>query len=221
MRKNEISGFEVQFGPTPLVPANAGLVFPAVRSKAGDFEVRTSRIPGVVIVRPQVHKDTRGFFVESFHKSRYEQAGIEMTFVQDNHSRSRRGTLRGLHYQTRRPQGKLCRVVRGEVYDVTVDLRRDSPTLGRWCAVKLSETNRYQVFIPPGCAHGFCVLSDVADFLYKCTDYYDPEFEETLLWNDPDLGIPWPVSDPLLSDKDKQGVRLRDALLTEFPFACA
>lgn len=167
--------------------------------------IRTD-IPDVVIIEPRVFEDARGFFLESYNKLRFQEAGLDVEFVQDNHSCSVKGTLRGLHYQIQHPQGKLARVIRGRVYDVAVDLRRRSPTFGRWVATELSETNRRQMYVPPGFAHGFCVLSDVAEFLYKCTDYYFPEFERTLAWNDAELGIQWPVSAPLLSAKDQKGM---------------
>lgn len=151
--------------------------------------------------------DARGFFLETFEKKRYQEAlDIEFEFVQDNHSRSSRGGLRGLHFQTLNPQGKLVRVVRGEVFDVVVDIRKDSPSYGVWEGVVLSEENKTQFWIPPGLAHGFVVLSDVADFEYKCTDYYNPLNEGCLLWNDPEVGIEWPLDNPLLSEKDKQGM---------------
>ena len=165
-------------------------------------------IPDVVILEPSVFEDDRGFFMETFHAAKFAELGIHTRFVQDNHSRSRRGVLRGLHYQVKHAQGKLVRVVRGEVYDVTVDLRRESPTFGRWTATYLSEENRRQVYIPPGLAHGFCTLSEVADLVYKCTDFYSPEHERTLLWNDPQLAIEWPIDDPVLSDKDRRGIPL-------------
>ena len=152
-----------------------------------------------------------GFFLETFQAVRYEQeAGIDLPFFQDNHSRSARGVLRGLHFQKTKPQGKLVRVVRGEVYDVAVDIRKGSATFGEWEGVILSEDNKKQVWVPPGFAHGFIVLSDTADFEYKCTDYYDPNDEGCILWNDPDLGIPWPVANPVLSTKDENAKRLVD-----------
>jgi dTDP-4-dehydrorhamnose 3,5-epimerase len=156
-----------------------------------------------VIIEPNVFGDKRGFFLETFNRSRYiNLVGITLPFVQDNHSRSSKGVLRGLHFQKTKPQGKLVRVVRGEVYDVAVDIRRDSSTFGQWEGVILSEENKKQLWVPPGFAHGFVVLSDVADFEYKCTDYYDPSDEGSILWNDPDLAIGWPVEHPILSDKD-------------------
>lgn len=170
------------------------------------MQVSDTRIHGVKIVQPKVFGDARGFFLETFEKKRYQEAlGIDFDFVQDNHSRSAKGVLRGLHFQKVNPQGKLVRVVRGEVFDVVVDIREDSPTYGAWEGVVLSEENKTQFWIPPGLAHGFVVLSDLADFEYKCTDYYNPAHEGCLLWNDPDVGIEWPLNDPLLSEKDKQG----------------
>jgi dTDP-4-dehydrorhamnose 3,5-epimerase len=159
-------------------------------------------IPGVVVVEPDVHVDGRGFFVETYHAERYREHGIEAPFVQDNHSRSVAGTLRGLHLQIRRPQGKLIRVIEGEVFDVAVDVRRGSPTFGRWVAVTLTAENFKQCYVPPGFAHGFCVVSAIAQVEYKCTDVYDPTSEIGVAWNDPALGISWPVSEPLLSLRD-------------------
>lgn len=171
------------------------------------MEVFKTSLPGVVIIEPKVFGDERGFFLETFQADRYrEQAGIDLPFVQDNHSRSARGVLRGLHFQKTKPQGKLVRVVRGEVFDVAVDIRKGSPTFGQWEGVILSEENKRQFWVPPGFAHGFVVLSDVADFEYKCTDYYDPSDEGSLAWNDPDVGITWPLdkldAEPQLSAKD-------------------
>ena len=172
--------------------------------------VKTS-LDGCVIIEPRVFGDGRGFFLESFHTSRYaDLAGISLPFVQDNHSRSLKGVLRGLHFQKTKPQGKLVRVVRGEVYDVAVDIRQGSSTFGRWEAIVLSEENKKQFWIPPGFAHGFVVLSDVADFEYKCTDYYNPSDEGSILWCDEDLGIRWPVENPILSDKDINADKLVD-----------
>jgi len=175
------------------------------------MKVLTTEIPDVVLIEPRVFEDGRGFFMETYEKRRYGEAGIRAEFVQDNHSRSVHKTLRGLHYQIQHPQGKLCRVVRGEVFDVVVDLRRNSRTFGKWIGVNLSESNRRQIYVPPGMAHGFCVTSDMAEFVYKCTDYWHPEHERTLLWNDPELGIKWPIPDPILSGKDSKGLRLREA----------
>ena len=175
------------------------------------MRVEPTSLPGVMIVEPRVFADPRGFFMETYQKARFEEAGLAHEFVQDNQSHSVRGTLRGLHYQIEHPQGKLVRVVRGEVFDVALDLRRSRPTFGRWIGVYLSEENKRQLYIPPGFAHGFCVVSEEADFFYKCTDYYHPEFERTVLWNDAALGIDWPVREPLVSDKDRQGVPLSEA----------
>ena len=169
------------------------------------MNVIETELPGVKIIEPRVHGDARGFFVETFQARRYaDAAGITLPFVQDNHSRSRRGVLRGLHLQTRRPQGKLVRVARGQVFDVAADIDPSSPSFGRWVGVTLSDTNHRQLWIPPGYAHGFVVLSEIADFEYKCTDYYHPESETGVIWNDPDLGIAWPIENPQLSDKDKR-----------------
>ena len=170
-----------------------------------------TKIKGAVIIEPLVFGDSRGFFLETFQAQRYlDQAGIELPFVQDNHSRSAKGVLRGLHYQKTKPQGKLVRVVRGEVFDVGVDLRKRSPTFGCWQGVWLSEDNHRQFWLPPGLAHGFIVTSESADFEYKCSDYYDPEDEGCLIWNDPDVGIEWPLANPLLSDKDKAGLSFKE-----------
>jgi dTDP-4-dehydrorhamnose 3,5-epimerase len=176
------------------------------------MQVVATAIPDVRIVQPRVFGDDRGFFLESWNARAFREAGIDATFVQDNHSRSRRGVLRGLHYQVEHAQGKLVRVVSGEVFDVAVDLRRSSPTFGRWVGVTLSADDKRMLWVPPGFAHGFLVLSEFADFLYKATDYYHPEHERTLLWNDPALGIAWPLDgEPLFAAKDREGVRLADA----------
>jgi dTDP-4-dehydrorhamnose 3,5-epimerase len=173
------------------------------------MNVVKTKLHDCVIIEPQVFGDERGFFLESFQAERYAQlAGITLPFVQDNHSRSSKAVLRGLHYQKIKPQGKLVRVVRGEVYDVAVDIRKGSQTFGQWESVILSEENKTQFWIPPGFAHGFLVLSDMADFEYKCTDYYDPSDEGSVLWNDPDLDIPWSLADPILSNKDAGADRL-------------
>lgn len=173
--------------------------------------VRTA-IADVLLLEPRVFADERGFFLESYNKRELAELGVEADFVQDNHSRSVRGVLRGLHYQIRQPQGKLVRVVSGEVFDVAVDLRRSSPTFGKWVGFHLSAENKRMLWIPPGFAHGFLVLSEFADFLYKTTDYYAPQYERSILWNDPDLGVAWPLSvEPILSAKDRAGRRLRDA----------
>lgn len=169
-------------------------------------------IDGVVVIEPQVFGDERGFFLETFQAERYKAlAGIGMTFVQDNHSRSGKNVLRGLHFQKTKPQGKLVRVVRGKVFDVVVDIRKDSPTYGQWAGAVLSEDNKHQFWVPPGLAHGFVVLSDVADFEYKCTDYYDPSDEGCLKWDDPAVGIEWPTDiEPILSAKDQMGLPLSE-----------
>jgi dTDP-4-dehydrorhamnose 3,5-epimerase len=159
-------------------------------------------IPGVVIIEPDVYRDSRGFFLETYHADKYQGAGIPGPFVQDNHSRSVRGTLRGLHLQIRRPQGKLVRVIEGEIFDVAVDVRRGSPTFGQWMGVTLSAENFRQCYLPPGFAHGFAVVSPVAQVEYKCTDLYDPKGELGIAWNDPGIGIDWPIADPLLSERD-------------------
>jgi dTDP-4-dehydrorhamnose 3,5-epimerase len=163
-----------------------------------------TEIPGVLVIEPDVHADGRGFFLETYHAEKYAACGIDGPFVQDNHSRSTLGTLRGLHLQLRRPQGKLVRVIEGEVYDVAVDVRRGSPTFGKWVAITLTGDNFRQCYIPPGFAHGFCVVSPIAQVEYKCTDLYDAASELGIAWNDPALGIPWPVREPLLSARDQQ-----------------
>ncbi len=176
------------------------------------MNVIQTALPDVLILEPQVFGDARGFFLESYNRRRFAELGLPTEFVQDNHSRSARGVLRGLHYQIRQPQGKLVRVVRGAVFDVAVDLRRSSPTFGRWVGVELTEENRRMLWIPPGFAHGFLVLSEHADFLYKTTDFYAPEHERCILWNDPTLAIDWPLDgEPILSAKDKQGRPLSEA----------
>lgn len=173
-------------------------------------------IPDVVLIEPKVFGDTRGFFFESFNQRAFNEAtGTNHPFVQDNHSRSSRGVLRGLHYQIQQPQGKLVRVARGAVFDVAVDIRKSSPTFGQWVGAELSEDNQHQLWVPPGFAHGFVVLSESADFLYKTTDYYAPEHERSIAWNDPTLAIAWPDIGmaPVLSGKDQQGKWLEQAEL--------
>ena len=176
------------------------------------MKVIETALPGVLIIEPRVFGDARGFFIETFQVERYREIGITQPFVQDNHSRSPHGVLRGLHYQKTRPQGKLVRVSRGAVYDVAVDVDPKSPTFGRYVGVELSDDNHRQIWIPPGYAHGFCVLSALADFVYKCTDLYFPEDEGGVIWNDPDVAIPWPISAPRLSDKDTRNPTLRDLI---------
>jgi dTDP-4-dehydrorhamnose 3,5-epimerase len=175
------------------------------------MRVIPTALPDVRIVEPRVFRDARGWFFESWNRRTLAGAGLDVDFVQDNHSRSIRGVLRGLHYQVEHAQGKLVRVVVGEVFDVAVDLRERSPTFGRHVALRLSADDPRMLWVPPGFAHGFVVLSDVAEFLYKTTDYWYPEHERTLLWNDPALGIDWPVADPLLAPKDAAGTPLADA----------
>lgn len=178
------------------------------------MEIERLTIPDVVLLRPKVFGDQRGFFLESWNRKVFADAGLGLDFVQDNHSRSVRHTLRGLHYQMQHTQGKLVRVVSGAVFDVAVDLRRSSATFGRWAGAELSEFNNRMLWVPPGFAHGFLVLSESADFQYKCTDYYAPAHERTLLWNDPDVGIDWPIPagvTPLLASKDAAGVRIQVA----------
>jgi dTDP-4-dehydrorhamnose 3,5-epimerase len=162
-------------------------------------------LPGVLIIEPKVFGDDRGFFMETWNKERYAEAGIPTEFVQDNLSFSSRGVLRGLHFQDPNPQGKLVSVLQGEVYDVAVDIRRCSPTFGKWTGVRLSSENKRQLYVPEGFAHGFCVTSKTALFSYKCTDFYDPQAEKVLIWNDPGVGIEWPEIEPLISDKDSGG----------------
>jgi dTDP-4-dehydrorhamnose 3,5-epimerase len=178
------------------------------------MKVINTAIPEVKIIEPTVYGDQRGFFLETYHVARYKKLlGLDADFVQDNHSRSTKGVLRGLHFQKTKPQGKLVRVVRGEVFDVAVDIRRDSPTFGQWEAVVLSEDNKRQFWVPPGFAHGFLVLSDIADFEYKCTDYYDPSDEGALKWDDADLGIQWPTLEQrLVSQKDQDAASWKQYL---------
>ncbi len=178
------------------------------------MKVTRLAIPDVVLIEPKVFGDARGFFFESFNQKAFNDAtGTNHQFVQDNHSRSSKGVLRGLHYQIQQPQGKLVRVVRGAVFDVAVDIRKSSPTFGQWVAEELSEDNHRQLWVPPGFAHGFMVLSETAEFLYKTTDYYAPHYERCIAWNDPVIGIEWPhlAQAPVLSAKDQQGVQLGDA----------
>ncbi|MBA4375988.1 MAG: dTDP-4-dehydrorhamnose 3,5-epimerase [Anaerolinea sp.] len=178
------------------------------------MNIRKTAIPDVLIIEPRVFTDERGFFMETFQARKFAEYGLPQNFVQDNHSGSKRGTLRGLHYQIRQAQGKLVRVVVGEVFDVAVDLRKSSPTFGQWIGTHLSAESKLQVWIPSGFAHGFYVLSEWAEVLYKVTDYYAPEWERTLIWNDPEIGIAWPLVDrkpPNLSEKDSSGKAFHDA----------
>ena len=175
------------------------------------MEFRKTPLDGVLVIRPDVHGDHRGFFLETYHMEKYAEGGLDVRFVQDNHSKSARGTLRGLHAQLRRPQGKLVRAVEGAVFDVAVDVRRGSPTFGQWYGETLTADNFLQLYVPTGFVHGFYVLSDVAQVEYKCTDLYDPGGELSVLWNDPDIGIEWPLDgEPLLSKKDAEGLLLKD-----------
>lgn len=174
------------------------------------MEFRRLDIPEVILVEPNVIHDARGFFLETYHRDKYAAGGIPETFVQDNQSFSRKGVLRGLHAQLRHPQGKLVRAIIGEIFDVAVDIRPDSPTFGKWVGAVLSEENAQQLYVPPGFAHGFCVLSDIAHVQYKCTDVYQPGDEIGVVWNDPEIGIDWPIGDPVLNDKDRNAPRLAD-----------
>ena len=177
------------------------------------MKLSPTEIPGVIVLEPVVYQDQRGFFMETWHADRFREAGLDRTFVQDNHSGSARNALRGLHYQLGRPQGKLVRVVAGEIFDVAVDLRRSSPTFGRWTGMTLSAGNRLQLWVPEGFAHGYYVVSDWAEVIYKCTDVYVPEEERTLRWDDPDVAVAWPLGaqPPLLSAKDAKGLAFRAA----------
>lgn len=168
------------------------------------MKIIKTKLPGLLIIEPRVFEDQRGFFYESFYASRYQELGIDTPFVQDNLSRSKLGTLRGLHFQLKNPQGKLVTVIRGRVFDVAVDIRQGSSTFGHWFGLELNDSNHLQLYIPEGFAHGFSVLSDEADFFYKCTNYYDPQSEHGIQWNDPAIGIEWQISDPILSKKDQE-----------------
>ncbi len=181
------------------------------------MKVIAAELPGVLLLEPKVFGDARGFFLETWQAARYHEAGLPERFVQDNHSRSRRGVLRGLHYQLTQPQGKLVWVTRGAVFDVAVDIRRGSPTFGRWYGCVLDDVDHRQLYIPPGFAHGFCVLSEEADFFYKCTDYYHPPSERGIAWDDPDIGIEWPLREVSLSDKDQDNRRLAAQIPENLP----
>lgn len=182
------------------------------------MQVTPTEIADVLLLEPRVYGDARGFFYESFNRKAFQQAtGLDIEFVQDNHSRSAQSVLRGLHYQLQQPQGKLVRVVRGSVFDVAVDLRKSSPTFGHWVGAELTEQNARQMWIPSGFAHGFLVLSETADFLYKTTEYYAPEHERSIAWNDPDIGIEWPLSvHPQLSEKDRNAQSFKSAEVFDF-----
>jgi dTDP-4-dehydrorhamnose 3,5-epimerase len=181
------------------------------------MKVTQTRLPGVLIIEPEAFGDARGFFLETFSQKRYEQAGIKLPFVQDNVSLSAKNVLRGLHFQYPKGQGKLVQVLSGEVFDAAVDIRAGSPTFGQWVADNLSVSNHKQLYIPPGFAHGFCVLSDTAIFSYKCTEYYDPAAEGGIIFNDPDINIPWPVQTPIVSVKDTRCPRLKDIPKDKLP----
>jgi dTDP-4-dehydrorhamnose 3,5-epimerase len=174
------------------------------------MEFRRLELPEVILVEPEVHGDERGFFLETYHQRKFADGGITAAFVQDNHSKSVRGTLRGLHAQRNKPQGKLVRAVVGEIFDVAVDIRPYSPTFGRWVGEVLSGENLHQLYVPSGFAHGFCVLSETAHVLYKCTELYDPEDEIVIAWNDPQIGIDWPLKSPLLSPRDLAAPKLEE-----------
>lgn len=177
------------------------------------MNVTETSIPGVLLLEPAVFTDSRGFFMETYNAQRFREAGIDAVFVQDNHSQSAINVLRGLHYQEPNPQGKLVRCTRGVLYDVAVDIRVGSPTFKQWFGVELSEENRRMLWVPPGFAHGFCALVDGSDLVYKCTAPYDPANDRCIVWNDPDIGIDWPLRDPLLSAKDAAAPRLKDAVV--------
>lgn len=181
------------------------------------MEILQTEIPDVLLIQPDVFGDSRGWFLETWQQIRYAKAGLPATFVQDNVSFSRKGVLRGLHYQHSQGQGKLVQVLAGKVYDVAVDIRRDSPTFGRHVFAVLTDENHYQLYIPPGFAHGFCVLSETVLFFYKCTEFYLPNQEGGVLWNDPDLSINWPVQNPSLSDKDQRYCPLKEIPLEKLP----
>jgi dTDP-4-dehydrorhamnose 3,5-epimerase len=176
-----------------------------------------TKLSGVLVIEPDVFKDDRGFFLETYHHTKYTEAEIDTHFVQDNHSHSRKGTLRGLHYQLRHSQDKLVYVVTGEIFDVAVDIRHGSSTFGQWAGVTLSQENKRQIFLPKGFAHGFCVLSETADVIYKCSDFYTPGDDLGIYWADPDIGIEWPVKDPVLSEKDSRNPRLKEIADDMFP----
>lgn len=188
----------------------------SAQTGSAGLKVTPTSLPGVLILEPRVFGDARGFFLESYNQKTMSEAGISQSFVQDNHSYSMRNVLRGLHYQLPRPQGKLVRVIGGEILDVALDLRRSSPSFGQWQAVRLSEENKRMLWIPPGFAHGFRVISESVHMLYKATEFYFPSFEHTILWNDPDLKIDWHSNgEPIVSSKDQAGVRSRDAEVYE------
>lgn len=181
------------------------------------MQVETTKLPGLLIIEPAVYGDERGFFLETYSRDRYSEAGLPSDFVQDNLSLSAKGILRGLHLQHPNGQGKLCSVLEGEVFDVAVDVRVGSPTFGQWLGLTLASENKRQLYVPPGFAHGFCVLSERAMFSYKCTDFYSAPSELGIAWDDPEIGIDWPIQSPLLSDKDQQNLRLREIPAERLP----
>jgi dTDP-4-dehydrorhamnose 3,5-epimerase len=189
----------------------------AIEAGNKNLQIIETAIPGVLIIQPRAFADPRGFFMETYRQNVLAEAGIRDNFVQDNHSRSSRGVLRGLHYQLRHPQAKLCRVAQGEVLDIAVDIRLGSPTFGKWVSVVLSGENQQQLYIPKGFAHGFVVRSETADFLYKCSDYFDGADDRGVLWNDPAIGIDWQSADPILSDKDKRYLPLNEIAHENLP----
>ena len=186
--------------------------------KVKNMNIITTSIEGVLIIEPEIFEDSRGFFMETYNRNRYFKCGINTVFVQDNLSYSVQGAVRGLHYQIRNSQAKLVQVISGEIFDVSVDIRPDSPTFGKWVGFHLSERNRRQLFIPQGFAHGFCVLSEIAHFLYKCSDFFAPDDEGGINWSDPEIGIDWPVKDPIISEKDKPHPNLSDLTEKQLPF---
>ncbi len=181
----------------------------------GKFRFIETGFEGLYVIEPKVFGDERGFFMEFYNKREFQEAGIDVEFVQDNHSRSRKGVLRGMHFQKKHPQGKLVRVTRGAVFDAVIDIRKDSPTFGKWYGVELSEENKRMLYVPPGFAHGFLALTDVVDFMYKCTDFYYPDDEGGIIWNDPDVGVKWPGSKPTLSPKDQRWPTLKGLIEKE------
>jgi len=181
------------------------------------MKIINTSLPEVLVIEPKIFGDNRGFFYESFQATRYAENGMDKPFVQDNVSRSCKNVLRGLHHQTEQTQGKLVYVITGTVFDVAVDIRKNSPTFGQWTSVILDDKDHRQIYVPPGFAHGFCVLSDYADFIYKCTDYYHPQSELTIKWDDPDINIEWPIDNPILSTKDEQGICLKDIPNNQLP----
>lgn len=181
------------------------------------MKISETEIPGVLIFEPKVFEDDRGFFLETWRKDKYAEAGVKEDFVQDNVSFSMRGTLRGLHFQNPHGQGKLVQVLTGHIFDVAVDIRVGSPSFGKWVGIELSGEDRRQIYIPPGFAHGFCVMSETALFSYKCTDYYAAECDSGIVWNDPDIGIEWPIADPVLSKKDAENPRLSQVTEKNLP----